>query len=79
MKTNLSQIPNQSTASLIFGGVLILIYPSLLTLEKLVLFLGFSLVQIGFLILAFYQLEWALIAHFSLLMALLITNLRVRA
>lgn len=79
MKTNLSQIPNQSTASLIFGGVLILIYPSLLTLEKLVLFLGFSLVQIGFLILAFYQLEWSLIAHFSLLMALLITNLRVRA
>lgn len=78
MKAKISHIPGQSPAALTFGGFLMLIYPSLLSLEKPRIFLGLTLLQLGLLVLAFYQLDWAIIAHFALLMVLVFTSLKVR-
>ncbi|AEG31979.1 hypothetical protein [Thiomicrospira cyclica] len=74
----MSRISGQSPAALIFGGILMLIYPSLLTLEKPMLFLTLTLLQLGLLVLAFYQLDWAIITHVCLLLVLIITSLKVR-
>lgn len=79
MKTHLVTAHHQTKKSLIFGGLLLLVYPSLLALEKPLLFLGFSFFQFGLVVLAFYQPVWSLILHVSLLMALLTTQLQVQA
>jgi hypothetical protein len=78
MKAKLSRIPGQSPAALIFGGFLMLIYPSLFVLEKPRIFLGLTLLQLGLLVFAFYYFDWSIIAHFVLLMTLVFTSLKVR-